>query len=107
MTPLQRRTLSIWLKFREKPLSVWALFWASRRIYLLTFTVFAVIGWLVYSRFGPSGVVYLLVAFVTALLRDVGYFARSARAWPVVREIIDWSKVETLLNAQEAATPKV
>ena len=52
------------------------------------------LGWLAYSSFGFSGAAYLAVAFVTALLRDIGYFIRSARVWPVIRETLDWSKVE-------------
>jgi hypothetical protein len=105
MTPLQSRTLRIWLKFRHRPMSIGALFWASRRTYLLMFLGFAVPGWLTCGRFGWSGVAFLLVAFVTALLRDLGYFIRSARAWPIIREALDWDKVEALLAAEEAATP--
>src|SRR5438128_1546413 len=106
MTPPQRRTLRIWLKFRDRPMRIGALFWASRRVYLLMFIGFAALGWLAYSSFGFSGAAYLAVAFVTALLRDIGYFIRSARVWPVIRETLDWSKVERLLNAQEGTTPK-
>lgn len=106
MTPPQRSTLKTWLKFRDKPMSIGALFWANRRMYLLMFVAFALAGWLVYSSFGWSGVAYLIVAFITAILRDLGYFIRSARVWPIILETIDWSRVETLLKAEETATPK-
>jgi hypothetical protein len=46
------------------------------------------------------------VALVTALLRDLGYFIRSARVWPIIRETLDWGKVEALLAAEGAATPE-
>jgi hypothetical protein len=69
------------------------------------FIAFGLVAWLIYSTFGFLGVAFVAVAFFAALLRDVGYFIRSARVWPVIREAIDWSRVETLL-AQDDATPK-
>lgn len=88
-------------------MSIGALFWASRRTYLLMFLVFAGLGWLTYGNFGWLGVAFLVVALVTALLRDLGYFIRSARAWPIICEALDWGKVEALLAAEEGATPKI
>jgi len=38
------------------------------------------------------------VAYGTMLLRDVGYYRRSRRVWPVVREVIAWDKVERLAS---------
>jgi hypothetical protein len=106
MTPLENRTLITWLKFRHKPMSSGALCWVSRRTYFLMFLVFAGLGWLTYGNFGWFGAAFLIVAFVTALLRDLGYFIRTARVWPIIGETLDWSKVEALLAAEEAATPK-
>jgi hypothetical protein len=106
MTSPQRRKLKTWVKFRDKPMSIAALFWASRRVYLLIFIGLSFIGWLAYTSFGWLGVAFVVVAFITAILRDLGYFIRSARVWPVIRQTIDWSKVERLLNADGAATPE-
>ncbi len=104
MTRLQRRNLQIWLKFRDKPMSFAALFWANRRTYLLMFISFSLLGLVAYNTFGWAGAGYLVVAFIIAVARDLGYFIRSARAWPVLRQAIDWTRVETLL--QHEAPPK-
>ena len=98
MTRLQRRNLQIWLKFRDKPMRVGALFWANRRAYLLMLILFGLLGWLAYSAFGWTGASYVVVAFIVAVARDLGYFIRSARAWPLLRQLIDWTRVETLLQ---------
>jgi len=36
----------------------------------------------------------------------LGYFIRSARVWPIIRETLDWGKVEAFLAAEGAATPE-
>ena len=105
MTSLQRRTLTIWSKFRHRPMSIGALFWASGRTYLSMFVLFGLLAWFAYASFGLTGLALVAVAFFTALLRDLGYFIRSARVWPTIREFIDWSRVETAL-ARDDAPPK-
>ena len=86
-------------------MNIGALFWASRRTYLIMFVLFGLLAWLIYTAFGFTGLALVVVAFFTALLRDLGYFIRSARVWPTIREFIDWSRVDTAL-AQDDTTPK-
>jgi Flp pilus assembly protein TadB len=105
MTRLQRRNLEIWLKFRDRPMTVRGLLWANRRTYLIMLIGFGLLCWLIYTSVGLLGSAFVAVAFAIAVLRDLGYFIRSARAWPVLREVIDWNKVETL-RAQDDSTAK-
>jgi hypothetical protein len=86
-------------------MSIGALFWANRRTYLVMFLLFGLLAWAIYECFGLTGAALVAVAFFTALLRDLGYFIRSARVWPTIRNFIDWSRVEAALSEDEA-TPK-
>ena len=84
-------------------MTVGGLFWANRRTYLLMLIAFGLLGWLAYSAFGWAGASYVVVAFIIAVARDLGYFIRSARAWPVLREVIDWNKVQALATGDDTA----
>ena len=35
-----------------------------------------------------------------AFLRDVGYYQVSRRTWPLTRELIDWKRVQELIDAE-------
>ena len=87
-------------------MSVGALFWRSRRGYVLISVVFALLAWIGCVRFGWHGAGYALTAFATVLLRDIGYCIRSARAWPLLQRAIDWDAVEALMEEDGANTPK-
>lgn len=98
MTRLQLRNLQVYLKYRERPMTISGLFWANRRIYLLLLMLFGVATGLFYIAGGWRMASYALVAEFCILLRDVGYFRRSARMWPVMKEVLDWQKVERLVS---------
>ena len=101
MTRLQRRNLQLYLHFRERPMTVFALLWSNRRIYFLLLLVFGGMGAFVYSMFGASGAAYLAVAFVITVARDIGFYRRSAGIWPVLQQVLDWNKIEQLTSPNE------
>lgn len=102
MTRLQLRQLQAYLKHRERPMTVAGLFWMNRRIYLLLVILFGFAAGLFYSVGGWWLAGYVLVALACTLLRDLGYYRRSARIWPVVRDVLDWQKIEGLVAADSA-----
>ena len=102
MTRLQLRNLQVYLQYRERPMTVVGLFWANRRIYLLLVIIFGVAAGLFYSVGGWWLAGYALVALACTLLRDLGYYRRSARIWPVVKDVLDWQKIEALVSADTA-----
>ena len=79
-------------------MTIGGLWWASRRMYALMLICFGISAALFYFALGLLGVEFAGVAFVSVLLRDIGYFRRSVRAWPVVREVIDWEKLTALVD---------
>lgn len=102
MTRLQLRNLQVYLQYRERPMTVAGLFWANRWIYFLSLPLFGAATALFYFAGGWRMAGYAPVAFLCILARDVGYYRRSARIWPVVKEVMDWQKVEALTSAQAA-----
>jgi len=100
MTRLQLRNLQVYLKYRERPMTITGLIWANRRIYFLLFVLFGAIAWFFYLLGGWWLASYALVALVCAVARDIGYYRRSARIWPVVKEVLDWQKIEGFIAGE-------
>ena len=97
MKAIQRRNVEIWLQFREKPMSIPGLVWANRRMYALLIGLFAAIGAFFYVLAGPLAACFLGVALLAVLVRDIGFYRRSAAIWPLMQTVMDWNKVEALL----------
>jgi len=93
----QRRNLArFYVHFRNRVMSPWALFLFNWRAYAALFAAGGfVAGTFLYleQRQWAEGVVLFCTA---CLARDVGHFRRASRNWPVLREVLDWSKVESL-----------
>ncbi len=48
-----------------------------------------------------SGVCYFLAGtFVGSVARDLGVIRRTLQAWPILADIIDWRRVDKLLDQQ-------
>lgn len=95
-TAVQQRNLRVYLQFRDRPMTVSGLFWANRRIYLLLTLFFGLATALFYRALGGIAAGFVLTAYATLILRDIGHNRRSVQVWPMVREVLDWSKVEQL-----------
>jgi len=100
LTSIQRRNLIIYQRYRDVPMTIGGLCWASRQVYALMLILFGVAAALFYFAFGVLGAAFAGVAFVTVLLRDIGYFRRSAQTWPAIRKVIDWEKVAALVGEE-------
>jgi hypothetical protein len=101
MTPLQRRNVKLWLKFREQPMSIPGLIWANRRMYALLVFLFAGIAAVVYAVSGALAASFLGVALLAVFARDIGFYRRSIAIWPVLQRALDWEKVEELARSDE------
>ncbi len=98
MTPLQRRNLNIYSQFRGKKMTVLGLLRANARIYAILVFAFIAFGIYCYWFFGIVGASLVGVSGFTVMLRDIGYFRRSAKFWPVLDDLIDWQKADELLS---------
>ena len=79
-------------------MTVLGLFWANRLTYLLSVVAFSIFAVLAHYAYGPLGPAFVAVAFTVMLLRDIGYYRRAVATWPIVREVLDWNRVEHLAN---------
>jgi hypothetical protein len=102
MTRLQQRNLRIYLQYRERPMTIAGLVWANRRIYILLLVLFGTVGGFFYNAFGAAIAGYVAVAFLVILVRDIGYYRRSVKIWPVIQQVLDWQKVEQLAASGES-----
>jgi hypothetical protein len=51
---------------------------------------------LAYSCYGVITAAFVGGAFAVMVLRDIGWYRRTVANWPVLQQVIDWSKVEQL-----------
>ena len=105
MTPAQKRTLQLYLHFRDRPMTFPGMLWANRRVYLMLLFAFGLIIVAVYQRVGPAPAGYFAVAMLVVLLRDCVFLWRTTQAWPAIRDVIDWNKLEAALNSTEGQSP--
>ena len=98
---MQRRHLQLYLRFRGRRMTVTGLIWASRRVYALLFLLLGALAALLYFFINPAAAACAGLALVVAILRDIGYFRRSTKVWPILEEVLDWSRVEQLAGPAE------
>ena len=101
MTPLQGRVIESYLLFRDQPMTIAGLFRLNRSAYLRAVLAFCALGTLAEYALGTTGAACVATAFAVMLLRDFGFYRRSVAIWPVVREVLDWKKIEQLASAPD------
>lgn len=94
MNRAQKQQLRLYAHFRDRKMSVPALFCFNWRLYAFL---------IVAGGLSVTAMVYLqqwLYAWafglccLIVLLRDAGGFRRSSRTWPLIQEVLNWSKVD-------------
>ena len=99
MTPIQLRSLRLYLQFKDKPMSIGLLLRFGAKLYGFLFLLFAALTAFVYAVYGLVPSLFVVTAFSVMVLRDIGYYRRTVQIWPCLREVINWGKVEELVNA--------
>ena len=73
----------------------------SARGHIRIIVLFAAAATLCFS-IGIAPVGYTMIGMlVGAISRDLGHFWKHAHVWPIVSKIIDWQKLNALLNDQQ------
>ncbi|GAB5441074.1 MAG: hypothetical protein Fues2KO_14230 [Fuerstiella sp.] len=97
LTPFQTKLLTQYQSFYQSAPSVGSLVALSVRSHILMIVISAAASFLCFSiGIAPVGFV-VIGMLVGAISRDVGQFRKITRAWPVLRRIIDWSLLNSLL----------
>ena len=99
----QRRQLQKLREFRESPPTVSALFRDGWRAYLYV-TIVGLIGVAFFLWGGwPIASGFFAGMILATVIRDVGWYRRLVRSWPMQREITDWNRVERLLEQPDGS----
>ncbi|MEO7033659.1 MAG: hypothetical protein ABI548_07240 [Polyangiaceae bacterium] len=108
LNPRNLGTLEIYLKWRGQKLSVGRLLLANLRLYVMLTCGFSALGAAYYWLLWTGAPALLATALATTLLRDIGYFYRTARAWPDLERVMNWPQIEAIVAAHRrpALTPQ-
>ena len=85
-------------------MTITGLLWANRRTYALLAVAFGVFAAFLYYAIGPFAAWYIGVAFATLVVRDIGFYRRSAMLWPILEQVFNWDRVEQLAASAEPST---
>ena len=100
LTKLQRNTLLYARELRERPFPVWGAMLKKWKYYLIMVVLLGGYSYFA-AKFGFSYIAgAALGVLVAIILRDIKYLIISSKMWPVNVEIMDWEKVDQLLEYQ-------
>lgn len=104
MNRAQARQLRFYAYFRHRDMSVAALFRFNWRVYAVILGAAGLsIGAMIYLREQLLAEM-LGVAYGLLVLRDASYFLRTKRTWPLLRDLLDWSKVDGRMGSSHASS---
>lgn len=101
LTPIQRNTLKFYQGYRDKPPTLWSLWEQASRSHAILFILVSLGSIFLYLDVSPAAGCFLAGLGVGAILRDVGRFRAIASVWPALTMILDWKKVDDLLESRE------
>jgi hypothetical protein len=105
LTTFQRRALEVYRWYRQHPPTLrfylLAMIWRSSYVLYLGIIGVAVLLLLISRASTIGGWIYLLLGVIIGfIIRALLYYHQTVRLWPMFDIIIDWNKVETLLQTQ-------
>ena len=102
LTKSQRRNLELYATYRSAPPTFWHLF--RQNLPRLVFMALLVV--LIYVLAPTAGTEWLALfvtgLFLGVLVRDLGRFWQFVRMWPVLAAVLDWQRLDMLLNSPDA-----
>ena len=103
LTKGQRRNLELYATYRSAPPT----FWQLLRVNLPRLAFMALLVVLLYVLAPTAGTEWLALMvtglFLGVLVRDIGRFWQFVRMWPVLAAVLDWQRIDRLLNNPDAA----
>ena len=94
MIRAQRRQIEAYLYFKDRDMSVAALVKFNWRLYLLVIPV-AIASVVSLHFLGKDVYAWDVgVAYIAFIVRDLAYYKKSASVWPMLRQVIDWGKLQ-------------
>lgn len=96
----QQQVIKLYRDYRSSPPSLRTLIRRNTGYYLLRIGVAALAIMLAYRLEQPELGFLVLGLLLGAMLRDIGLFMRLTKTWPITASVLDWERIEAMLNAQ-------
>ena len=103
MTREERQFLEQLIANRSVSTTLSSALWKSRLAIFQWVFIFAVLALVLYQYGGFAALLYICSAAFAALIVQISVLNRSVKTWPVLDNLIDWNKVQSLL--QQDAQP--
>lgn len=105
LSPTQRKYLSSWRAFHDKPPTIAELIRLNVRRFLIL--SICLVGPSVMAVYDRSYVVAAmgLGVFFGILLRDFGAFRTTVYLWPALNNVVDWNRLNELLDEEKPPVP--
>ena len=96
MNRIQQRQLALYNHFRDRRMTIAALIRFNWRLHAVLLILGIATIWAMAVLAAPFFAWIFAAANVAVIVRDLGYYRRSSRTWPMVREVLDWQKIAAL-----------
>ncbi len=103
LSALQRKLLQQYRGFHDSAPSMGRLMALSARHHVLLVLVFTIAVVLTYSFRLPSVALILVGMAIGAVSRDFGRFRTMIRVWPVLSRVLDWKRIDELLEDEDGS----
>jgi len=102
LTGLQRTLLRRYQGYRSKPPTFLGLLRQSWQVEVILIAASAFGAWYAYHSHLYGAACFIGGLLVGALARDIGIFRRALQVWPALLQVLDWQRVEQVLNGEKA-----
>ena len=102
LTPIQYKALKMYVRYHTASFTVGQVLRSSWRPWL----ILAAMAGFCYLCISPVPMACLGMGIcLGAFFRDIGHYQVAYRIWPVTEEVIDWKRVDEILQAHEKNVP--
>jgi hypothetical protein len=102
LTSLQKIVLQRYKGYRSQPPTFMGVLKQSWRGEVILVAASALVAWFAYSSHLYALAYFIVGMLVGTLARDVGTFRRVLQVWPALSQVLDWHRVDEVLDQEEA-----
>lgn len=105
MNRIQQRQLALYHHFRDRRMTIIALVRFNWRLHAMLLISGIATVWAMAVLATPFFAWMFAAANVAVVVRDLGHYRRSSRAWPMIRNVLDWQKIAELSRDANTIEP--
>jgi hypothetical protein len=103
LTKYQLKVLRTWLRYYHSGYSFDQWFRGYRKMLFILMVLLAISIFLIWAGAPAFGWGYLGL-FLGTVLRDITYFRLGRRTWPLSLDVIDWKRVQQLVDTHDQSS---